>query len=424
MAGPDKHPIVEKKSIRKIDDAELVQRSTTWIGALRESGFPWRKALVALVVIGIVGVILFSMRGVLTPIVLSLALAYVFDPVVDRLEKRGFSRSSSIAVLLLLLFFGTGGVVAGLFPIFSNQVQEISAKIPDYRSDLQTFADDRVLPFLENRLGITVGKAPEVVVQAPDGELRPVQGSTDFLAQFGDQLTGIGPSVTTAIAKAGNWVANNLLSAIVLLVNFLLIPVFTFYFLRDWDKITARVRDLIPERTRGPAVTRFKEVDTVLGKFLRGQLSVCLILAVLYSIGLGIFGCPMWLVVGVISGFAFLIPYLGTAVGIGLASILCLFHYQFGPSDAALLSFGLPAIVLNVAWFGIVQIVESYLITPKIVGDSTGLHPVVVIVAIIAGAEILGFLGMLLAVPFTAAASVFVRASLEAYRNSHFYRTT
>lgn len=418
----DKHP---DAGIREIDEGSLLSRSSAWLSAFREEGFPWRKALLVVVLLGLLGAALYALRTVLTPIVLSLAIAYVLDPAVDWLEaKTRLGRSICIAILLGVIFVGVAGVSAALFPLFSNQVQAIGDKLPTYREAVRTHLEDDVLPFMENRLGMTFEPETESVVSAPDGELTFASADGDLISTLSSRLAGVAPTLTSALASVGNWVAGNVLGAILLLVNFLLIPVFTFYFLRDWDRLLARIRDLIPERTREVAVERFREVDSVLAKFLRGQLSVCLILAVLYSLGLWVLGCPMWLVVGLLAGIAFLIPYLGTAIGIVLAAALTLFHYGIGPSEAAWFHIPGPAVVWIVLWFGVVQLVESNVITPKIVGESVGLHPVVVIVAIIAGAEVLGFLGMLLAVPATAAGAVFVRASLDAYRNSTFYRTT
>lgn len=386
------------------DEQSFRVKAASWLSSMDEPGFPWRKLTwVGLGVLGLSAVV-YSLRSVLTPIVLSLVFAYVLDPAVDWLERRGASRVRSIAVLLVCGFVGAAVLIVSLVPVFAHQVQEISEKLPEYQASVSALTTQKIVPWVEKTFDVDLARG----------------GRTEatLFEELSTRIQGAGPSVTRAAGQVVEWFASNLLRALLMVINILLIPVFTFYFLRDWDHMVEAAGDLMPRRIRPVLGQHFAKVDATLAAFLRGQLTVCFILSLFYCFGLWVFGCPMYLVVGIVAGIAFLIPYLGTAVGIGLGASLTLFHYGLGPSVEWT---GIPGVVLVVAWFVVVQLIEGTLITPRVIGESVGLHPVVVMVAIIAGGELLGLLGILLAVPFTAAAAVFVRAGVEAYRESAFY---
>jgi predicted PurR-regulated permease PerM len=196
------------------------------------------------------------------------------------------------------------------------------------------------------------------------------------------------------------------------LLQLLLLPIFVFYILRDWDRFLARIKAMIPERRRDLVLPMAREIDRRLAGFVRGQITVCLILAVLYSAGLWAFsGIDMPIVVGTLAGLLFVVPYVGTATGVILGSVL------------ALLEFGFDHHIL-VVWgvFGAVQALEGFVLTPHIVGDKVGLPPLVVMIALIVGGNLLGIWGMLLAIPITAALSVILGVLLQRYRESHFYK--
>ena len=177
------------------------------------------------------------------------------------------------------------------------------------------------------------------------------------------------------------------------ILNLTLLPVFVYYLIKEWDRLVAAIDDLVPQAVR-PRVRRVAlEVDRRLSAFVRGQLTVSAIMALLYSIGLLLVGIDLAIPVGIMSGALFVVPYLGTAVGIVFGLILALMKYGFG---------------IQLVWvlvvFGVVQFIEGYLLTPRIVGDSVGLHPLVVMVALIVGGSLLGIWGMLLAIPITVSA--------------------
>jgi predicted PurR-regulated permease PerM len=195
------------------------------------------------------------------------------------------------------------------------------------------------------------------------------------------------------------------------LLGYLIIPVYLFYLLFDLPQLKTFIESYVPERFRPAYRTKLAEIDVVLSGFVRGQLSVCVILALLYSAGLYVIGIDLAIAIGTLAGATFIIPYVGTIIGICLSVAMALLKYNdiFHP-------------LLCLGWFGFVQLLEGAIITPKVVGDTVGLHPLVAIVALLIGGQLFGVGGMLLAVPVTAVLQVFVRSLAEYYRTSEFYR--
>jgi predicted PurR-regulated permease PerM len=194
------------------------------------------------------------------------------------------------------------------------------------------------------------------------------------------------------------------------IANIVLVPFLTFYFLRDWDLLKERVAALVPRDHIGTVSRLAKESDQVLGAFLRGQFSVMVVLGVLYAVGLWAVGLDLGLLIGFIAGLVSFVPYLGPATGVILGVLAALVQY----GDWAHV-----ALVLGV--FGIGQTIESYVLTPRMVGDKIGLHPVAVVFAIMAGGQLFGFLGVLLALPVAAIANVLLRYAHERYKHSRLY---
>jgi predicted PurR-regulated permease PerM len=200
-------------------------------------------------------------------------------------------------------------------------------------------------------------------------------------------------------------------AVLIALLGYLIIPVYLFYLLLDLPQLKIFIESYIPERFRLAYNNKLAEVDAVLSGFVRGQLSVCVILAILYSVGLYVIGIDLAIAIGTLAGVTFIIPYVGTIVGIcfSVAMALLKFNDIFHP-------------LLCLGWFGFIQLLEGAIITPKIVGNTVGLHPLVAIVALLIGGQLFGIVGMLLAVPVTAVLQVFLRSLADYYRNSEFYR--
>ena len=283
---------------------------------------------------------------------------------------------SLIAILLLLI----------VLPLVERQVVVLAEKLPLYIDRAQHY----LLPLLKEHTGVDVAAI----------DLDMLKKS---LANYWKAAGGIAANVVRSISHSSlilvGWIA-----------NFLLMLVVTFYLLRDWDILVAKVHALIPRKNEKTIVTLAKESDEVLGAFFRGQMLVMLVLAMVYTIGLMIVGLDTALLIGGLAGLVSFVPYLGFIIGIVVASIAALMQFQ------EILPLFYVAIV-----FMIGQMLEGMLLTPLLVGDKIGLHPVAVIFAVLAGGQLFGFVGVLLALPVAAVVAVVLRHMLERYTNSELY---
>lgn len=334
--------------------------------------------------------VIYFAGSALAPFIISFLIAYLLDPLVDRLESLGLPRTAAIffflACLLVLL---TGGVLF-LFPIIRLQVENLANDLPGYIQTAQELIMPWISKFVEN---------PEKIQEH----------TRETLLKLGNLPLKILGSLAGFSWNAVSGFVNFTLAAIKLVI----IPVATFYILRDLDKIKERAFDLVPMDSR-EAVSRLAgKLHAVLGNFIRGQLTVVLILSVIYSVGLLLVGIPLSIPIGILAGLANIVPYLGLILG--LFPTLILSYLQF--HDAMH-----PLMVCLV--FGVAQALDGTVITPKIVGDKIGLHPVAIMLAILLGGQLLGFTGILAAVPFAAAVNVFWSEWLERYKKSEIYLGT
>lgn len=331
-------------------------------------------------------VALWLLRAVLLPFVAGMAIAYFLDPVADRLEKWGLSRLMATIVITVGIVVALVAGLVLLVPLLQAQIASFLARLPGYIDMLREAAE----PFLET-----------VMERLPPDQVQTLRESAT--GYVGNVLSFIG-GLLKGLVTGGVALLN--------LVSLLFItPVVAFYQLRDWDRMVAKVDSWLPRQHADTIRARFREVDDTLAGFLRGQASVCLVLGAFYAIGLTIVGLDLGLLVGLGAGLISFIPYLGTisgfVVGIGLA--LAQFD-SYGP-------------VLAVAGVFVVgQMVEGNFLTPKLVGDRIGLHPVWVIFALLAGGALFGFVGLLLAVPVAAVVGVLARFFLGQYLKSSIYR--
>jgi predicted PurR-regulated permease PerM len=227
------------------------------------------------------------------------------------------------------------------------------------------------------------------------------------------QARGLAPDLIQPVLAFLQKAFSSTVSLILTILGYFIIPVYLFYLLADLPQLKRFVESFIPERFQSTYHEKLGEVDTVLAGFIRGQLSVCAILALLYSIGLYFIGIDLAIAIGTLAGITFIIPYVGTIIGILLSVVMAFlkFHDILHP-------------LLCLGWFCLVQGMEGMVITPKVVGSTVGLHPLVAIVALLIGGQIFGLMGMLLAVPVVAVLQVFLRSLAIYYRNSEFYRGT
>ncbi len=331
-----------------------------------------------LIAVALVGWLLYLLAPVLTPFVAAALLAYIGDPLADRLQRFKLPRTLAVVVVFLLTFTVLALLVVLVGPLIRTQVSALLAALPG----LLLQVEQVWLPSVSAWLNIETGD--DVGIGA-------------FLANYSEMAGTWGAKVLVSVSKSGGAVAAAVLSLF-------LVPILTFYLLRDWDTIMSHIGALIPSRQRETVVKRARDTDEVLGAFLRGQLLVMLALSVIYSLGLGLVGLKFAIAIGVVSGLVSFIPYLGFVFGIGLAAL-----------TVALEPNPLWQMVGVVATFTIAQLLEGSILTPKLVGDRIGLHPVLIIFAIVAGGQLFGFFGILLALPAAAVLSVMVRFAYDRY---------
>jgi predicted PurR-regulated permease PerM len=331
-------------------------------------------------------VLLYQLQAILMPFLLAILIAYLGDPVVDLLEARKINRTVAVAIVFAGLFSLATLSLLLILPALAAQLDRFVMRLPTTLAWLQ----DLVLPQLQAAGLITTERLSvdelKVLIQ------QHWQQAGSFAGQALSQLSASGMVLLT-------WVA-----------NVFLIPVVSFYLLRDWDVIVARVRILIPRAWEPKVVVLVTECDEVLSAFLRGQLMVMLALGVIYSIGLSIVGIELALLLGTIAGLASVVPYMGVVVGLG-ASLLAA-YFQFHD-----VSVFIPVLLV----FGFGQLLEGMVLTPLLVGDKIGLHPVAVIFAVMAGGQLAGFTGILLALPVAAIILVWLKHVHEQYLDSRLY---
>ncbi|HSV44656.1 MAG TPA: AI-2E family transporter [Ramlibacter sp.] len=332
---------------------------------------------------------LWLLQPVLTPFVVAAILAYALTPLVDRLDAAGrghVPRFVAVILVELLFILTLLGLALMVVPIVAKEMPLIREQLPKLWDRL----DGTLGPWLA-QFGIHIS--------LDVGSLK-AQVSKYLHANYEDALASALSSL-----KIGGSVA------ITLAFNALLIPVALFYLLLDWDRFVARALELVPPRTR-PGVDSFTaEADQVLGQYLRGQLLVMLTMAVFYSTGLALFGLDLALPIGLFTGLAMFVPYIGFGIGLLLAALAGLL--QFAPAKALL---------MVAAVYGTGQVIEGFYITPRLVGERIGLHPLAVIFALLAFGQLFGFVGVLVALPASAVLLVAIRRVRSGYMASKLYQ--
>lgn len=337
------------------------------------------------------GWLLYLLAPILMPFAVAAMLAYLGDPLVDRLEiwrYKGFRLNRTMAVTLVFfgIIIGATAILLVIIPTIEYQIGEFIDKLPSYLQWL----NKSVIPTLQKYFGRGIRPLKtEQLIELVRGYWQDGSPVTENLLR----------SVSHSGAIILGWVMNTVL-----------IPVITFYLLRDWDELVAKVHDLFPRRMAGTVGKLAAEADTVLGAFLRGQFYVMLALGLIYSIGLRLIDLDLALPIGMLAGLISFIPYMGAVVGIGMACIAAILQFQ----DAMHL-------VSVLIVFAVGHSLESMLLTPWLVGNKIGLHPVAVIFAVLAGGQLFGFLGVLLALPVASVIMVLLRHIHERYTFSIFY---
>ncbi len=342
-----------------------------------------------MLVVGLLAGLLTLVSSVAVPFLLALLLAYCLDPAVQRLERLRLPRSVAIGLVFGIFLSLAIALLLFLVPAMSRELVVIQQALPEYASNLVAAVPQPVL----ERLGISTAGNLQTLLEQTLGGVKNL--SLDVVKQV---LVFVSRAFTTTIGF------------VVAVLGYFIIPIYLYYLLVDLERLKSGFFKLIPPRDRPGAERLVREISQVLGAFLRGQLSVCMVLAILYSLGLVLIGVDLALVIGIGSGLAFIIPYLGTILGILIAGTMAAVKFQ-----------DLLHPLMVVGWFALVQALEGIVITPRLVGKSVGLHPMMIILAVLIGGELFGFFGLLLAVPVTAALNVLFGHLLGAYRSSDFY---
>lgn len=328
---------------------------------------------------------IYVFRSILLPFVAGMATAYFLDPVCDRLEAWKLSRTLATTIVTLVFILLVVAAILIVVPTLVGQIGRLLENAPGYLEVLREQVT-RLVEFLEQRVD-------------PDIMQRAEAAASDSIAKFAGWVTRVLTNLVT-----GGVAFANFLSLIVIT------PVVAFYLLRDWDRLVDLVDGWLPRPQADLIREQLGKIDEILAGFVRGQATVCLILGVFYAVALTLAGLDFGLVIGLMAGLLTFIPYVGALIG-GLLSV-----------GLALIQFDEVARVLIVAAiFGAGQAIEGNFLTPKLVGDRVGLHPVWVIFALLAGGVLFGFVGILLAVPVAAVVGVLVRFALERYLSSELY---
>lgn len=346
---------------------------------------PQQRPVLLWLAAGIIFYVLLALLGpVLTPFVAAAVIGYMLNPGVDWLSERGLPRSVAVLLVIIALFLALAAVILIVVPMLAAELPALQQRLP-----LLLDAFDRAIRPLLLQAGISL----------------PLDsaGMKTLLAQ---QLN----TVDSAGLSWLGWLKKGSSAVIGLVATLLLIPIVLFYLLLDWHHVIARFAVIIPRRWIALVADMSGEVDHLLAQYLRGQLLVMLLLATYYSVALAIAGFEVAVPVGVITGLLVFIPYVGYGIGLTLAVLSAILFFDGW--------YGLIAVAVV---YGIGQMLESFYLTPRLVGERIGLHPLTVIFALLAFAQLFGFTGILLALPASAILSVVIRRARQHYLNSSFY---
>lgn len=344
-----------------------------------------RQVLLWITIAAAVGVLLYLLGPILSPFLFAAILAYICHPLVDRLAKRRVPRGLAAALVLLLLATATALLLVILLPLLVRQVRAVAEQVPIYLDWARTTLE----PWARQTFGIELD----------------VQLVKDWVVEHVAEIQKFAVKLLPSLGTGG-------LAIIDFALNLILIPVALFYLLRDWEKLVRSVDVMIPRRWHTETRTLFRDIDRVLGEFLRGQLLVMLLMGLFYIVALWLVGLEYALAVGLIAGLLTFIPFVGVITGIVLATLSGLLQFD-----------GWTPIYWIWAVFLMANMLEGYVFVPMLVGDRIGLHPLAVIFALLAFGQLFGFFGVLLALPASAALLVYLRHVRGKYLGSGVYNT-
>lgn len=328
----------------------------------------------------------YVLRSVLLPFVAGIIIGYLLDPLTSKFEKWGFNRTLATIVVMTLVVLIVFPLLILLIGVIDEQLGRFISSIPAYLSSLLKKFEP-VFIELQQRF-------PDLDAEKVRQYIR--SNMANSLKVFG--------SIVKSVLTSG-FAFFNVISLL------LITPVVAFYMLRDWDTFVKKVRGLLPRHAKASIEKQAREIDQILAGFIRGQLSVCLLLGTFYAVGLYLVGLDLGVLVGFIAGIISFIPYVGSITGFVISMGIAFAQFD-----------SMTQILPVVAVFAVGQFLEGNFLTPKLVGDSVGLHPVWVMFALLAGGVLLGFLGLMIAVPVAAMIGVLLRHQIENYKQSSLYR--
>ena len=341
----------------------------------------WGWLAVALVV----GGLLHLLSPILAPFLFAAILAYILDPLVERLTGKFVPRTLAVVLVMSGVLALVVALALVVLPLFAKELRLLAERLPAFIAWL----NQKLVPFAERYFG--------GALQLDVASVRAL--ATEFVAENQDLVGKLLGSL-----RIGG------LALLAFLVNLLLVPVVLFYLLRDWHQMLARVDRLIPRHLHQKTRTILREIDSVLAEFLRGQLAVILVMSVYFVLALWLAGLEFALPIGLITGLLVFVPYVGALLGFALGTVTALMQFDS---------------LWGLAWvwlaFGVGQTLEGMVVTPWLVGERIGLHPVAVIFALLAFGQVFGFFGVLMALPASAALLVALRHVREGYLASSLY---
>ncbi len=346
------------------------------------------KAIFWFIIIGAVIVILSLISNILPPFFIAGIIAYILQPIIDKISlKYKLSRIIVVSIVSLLFFSIFVILIVIILPIIYQQTALLINKIPIYKIYLQT----ELLPNITTKI---YSIDPNIADKIKDSISNFVNGMFLLITKF----------------------ANNIWHYTVVTINLfiliLLIPLILFYFLRDWTKMTENINLLLPIKSKKKIQEIFLAINGSLSAYIRGQLNVCILLSIYYTLSLSIIGIDLGVLLGVLSGFSIIIPFVGVLISFSLTMIIS--YFALG------ISYKLFYIIII---YFIGSIIDSYILSPKIIGDKIGLHPVWIIFAVLALGNIFGFIGILFAVPIAGIFKVLFLAIIDFYKSSKFYNS-
>lgn len=345
------------------------------------------KAIFWIVLIGVVITSLALISNILLPFFVAGIIAYILHPIIDNISLRYKLPKIIVVSTISLLFFSVFVVVVVVvLPIIYQQTTLLIIKIPTYKNYLAT----ELIPVITAKITAIDPTIAEKI--------------KDSINNF---VNGIFSVITSLVDNIWHYT----LTTINLFILILLIPLILFYFLRDWSKMSKNIDLLLPIKGKKKIQKIFSAINESLSAYIRGQLNVCLLLSIYYVISLSMIGIDLGVLLGVISGFSIIIPFIGVLISFSLTMIVSYFALGM-----------VPQLFYIIIIYFIGSIIDSYILSPKIIGDKIGLHPVWIIFAVLALGNILGFIGILFAVPIAAITKILFLAAVDFYKSSKFYK--